>query len=141
MSRKKRFVEELTEADIAILGLNKKNGNSSDFRTRCHVVLLSNKGYEVKDIEKILDLSRGTIYNCFNKWEKDKIEGLKTKPGQGRKPTLSIENSVHVEVVKKAVKEYAEKGTNLLAKIEEELEMEEELSMKILRPFLKKLSR
>lgn len=139
MSRKKRFVENLNTVEIEALEAAIKHGKSAIFRKRCHAVLLSNKGYTVEQIMDILNVVQSTVYNWFNKWAKQGIEGLKTKPGQGRKATLSIDNSDHVEAVKKAVKKTAQEGVNLLATIEQELEMEEQLSMRILSPFLKKL--
>ena len=42
----------------------------------------------------------------------------------------------HIKVVKAAVEKRAKTDANILATIEDELEMEDELSMRILRPFL-----
>lgn len=140
MSRKKSFIAPLTDTERASLVEGKNNGKSSSFRNRCHAVLLSEKGFEISVLQKIFGVQRSTIHNWFKRWREGGIEELKTRPGQGRKPKLSIDNEEHIKVVKTAVKDYAEKGTNLLAQIEQELGMEEELSMKILRPFLKKLT-
>jgi len=139
MSRKKSFVKELTVSEIAVLEQGKKTGKNFSFRTRCHAILLSHKGYEIKDLVKIFDVHRSSIYNWFSLWKSKGIEGLKTNKGQGRKPALCIDNSEHVKVVKAAVKKRAKTGANILATIEAELKMEDELSMRILRPFLKKL--
>jgi transposase len=139
MSRKKSFVKELTVSEISSLEVGKKTGKSFSFRTRCHAILLSHKGYEIGQISDILEVHRSSIYTWFSSWKKDGIQGLKTKKGQGRKPTLCIDNQRHVEAVKDAVKKRAKTGENLLTTIEDELEMEGELSMTILRPFLKKL--
>lgn len=139
MGRKKSFIEDLTAEEKQQLKEGLKNGKSLAFRTRCHAILLSHKGYEIKDIVNIFDVHRGSVYNWFSLWKSKGIEGLKTRKGQGRKPALCIDNSEHVKVVKAAVKKRAKTGANLLATIEKELEMEDELSMDILRPFLKKL--
>jgi len=139
MSRKKSFVKKLIVSEKAELEAGKKTGKSSSFRTRCHAILLSDKGYEIKQIADILDIHRSSIYTWFSNWENNGIEGLKTKSGQGRKPKLCIDNEEHVKVVKSAVKKRATTGENILTTIEEELDMEGELSMTILRPFLKKL--
>ena len=84
-------------------------------------------------------MTRVTVYNWLNRWEESGIAGLRTQPGQGRKPLLQIDNKIHVKAVKKAMKNRAEKGTNFLLQIQEELELEDEVTMKMLRPFLKKL--
>ncbi len=139
MSRKKSFVKELTASEIAALEDGKKTGKSFSFRTRCHAILLSHKGYEISQISDILEVHRSSIYTWFSNWSKAGIQGLLTKKGQGRKPVLSTDNEKHVQVVKGAVEKRAKTGENLLLTIEKELEMEGELSMTILRPFLKKL--
>lgn len=139
MSRKKRYIEKLSEGEKADLEYGKKHGKSEVYRNRCHAILLSNKGYTVDEVMDIFEVVRSTVYNWYNRWDNGGIEGLQTQPGQGRKPSLSIDNAEHVEAVKKAVKKRAEHGANLLATIEEELGMEEQLSMDIVRPFLKKL--
>lgn len=139
MSRKKSFVGKLTVSEKADLEAGKKAGKSSSFRTRCHAILLSDKGYEIKEIADILDTHRSSIYTWFSNWKNHGIEGLKTKAGQGRKPTLCVDNEEHVKVVKEAVKKRATTGENILTTIEEELGMEGELSKTILHSFLKKL--
>lgn len=139
MSRRKRYIENLTAQDIENLEAGFKTGKSARFRNRCHCILLSYKRYDISQLQEIFDQSESTIYNWLNRWDTSGFEGLKTKPGQGRKPALSVDNEKHVEVVKKAVKKRAETGANILSQIEEELDMEGELSMKMLRPFLKKL--
>lgn len=139
MSRKKRFIENLTEEEKASLEAGTKRGRSKVFRNRCHAILLSSRGYSVDEIQDIFQVARSTVYNWFNRWEHDGIKSLSTQPGQGRKPTLWVDNAEHVKAVEKAVKKRAKDGTNLLATIEEELQMENQLSMRILRPFLKKL--
>ena len=139
MSRKNTFISSLTLAEKTALEDGLKNGKSAAFRTRCHAILLSYKRYEPKVISDILDVNRSSVYNWFSAWKTEGITGLQTKAGQGRRPKLSIDNAEHVKVVKKAVKKRAQTGANLITIIEQDLAMEGELSMDILRPFLKKL--
>ena len=138
MSRKKTFVTELNPAEIAQLEEGKKHGKSDAFRTRCQAILLSNKRYTISEITDILSVSRGSVSTWFSAWKKDGLEGLKTKPGQGRKPLLSMDNKDHIEAVEKAVKKSQEKGVNLLAEVDAQLGLNEGLSMRMLRAFLKK---
>jgi transposase len=139
MSRKKRYIKKLSTEEKADLEAGKKYGKSEVFRNRCHAILLSEKGYEVEAIQDIFAVAHSTVYNWLNRWDTGGYTGLQTQVGQGRKPTLSVDNQEHVEAVKRAVKKRAQEGANLLATIEEELALEEQLSMDILRPFLKKL--
>ena len=139
MSRKNRFILKLKKKDKKALKEGWEKGKSISFRKRCHSILLSNNGFTVNEIASFYDVKITSVYNWFNRWEEGGYEALKTQPGQGRKAILSIDNKEHVKVVKKAIKNRAEKGTNFLLQIQEELELEEGLTMKMLRPFLKKL--
>ena len=138
MSRKKTFIAALTPAKIAQLEEAKKHGKSDAFRTRCQAILLSNKGYTIAQIVDILSVSRGSVSTWFSLWKKQGLQGLKTKPGQGRKPLLSMDNKEHVRAVEKAVKKHQEKGVNLLAEVDAQLGLDDGLSMRMLRTFLKK---
>lgn len=139
MSKPKRYISKLSKKEKASLLEGKKRGKSEGFRTRCHGIILSYRGYTTDEICEFFEVTKITVYNWMNRWERSGIEGLKTKPGQGRKPLLQTDNKIHVKAVKKAMKLRAEKGTNFLLQIQEELELEDELTMKMLRPFLKKL--
>ena len=139
MSRKNRFISKLRKKEKKELTDGWQNGKSSAFRKRCHAILLSERGFTSNEIAEFYDVKLNTIYNWFNRWEGGGYELLKTQPGQGRKAILCSDNKEHVKVVKKAIKNRAEKGTNFLLQIQEELELEDELTMKMLRPFLKKL--
>ena len=139
MSRRKAFIENINTEEKAILKYEKKHGKSESYRKRCHAILLSNRGYETKQITEILEVSRGSVFKWFSAWKKSGIEGLKTKPGQGRKSVLCLNNADHVEGVKKAAKKAVEDGENLLVKIQAELELEEPLTKRMLALFLTKL--
>lgn len=138
MSRKKRQIRPLQATEIKDLQAGIKNQKSYQFSHRCHAILLSYEGLEVSELIKVFGVSKNTIYTWFKRYESDGISGLKNKPGQGRKPTLCIDNKEHVEAVEKSVDKVNENGGNLLAEVEQELGLENGLSMKILRSFLKK---
>lgn len=138
MSRKKTFISNVTIAEIAQLEEGKKHGKSDAFRTRCQAILLSNKGYTTTEISAVLSVSRSSVFTWFSAWKKHGFEGLKTKPGQGRKALLSTDNQDHVKAVEMAVKKSNEKGVNLLAEVDAQLGLNEGLSMRMLRAFLKK---
>ena len=138
MSRRRTFISNLEISEIAQLKQEKKHGKSDAFRIRCHAILLSNKGYTASEISEILSISISSVFKWFSAWKKAGFEGIKTKPGQGRKPLLSINNKDHIKAVEKAVKNSNEKGANLLAEVDAELGLNEGLSMRMLRAFLKK---
>ena len=140
MSRKKRFIEGLTEENILELEEGRKRGKTYQFRDRCHCIYLSYLGFEIKDLAVLFGVGQNTIRMWFNSWGKQGISGLKNRPGQGRKAKLSIDNKEHGEVVEKAAKNAAEKGINMLDEVEEKLDIEGGLSKATLNRFLKKKS-
>ena len=140
MSRKKRYIKDLSSANIEQLQYGKKHGKSEAYRTRCHAILLSFQGYDCTQIAQISGVGIRAVYNWLNNWERLGISGLKTIPGQGRKAKLSLENDVHVQVVETATKNAAEKGTNLLNEVIEKINPKDGLSRWTLNRFLRKKS-
>lgn len=138
MSRKKVFIKNLSDTEITMLEEGWKNGKSHAFRNRCQCILMSFKGYQVQQLSNMFSVQKNTIYIWLRSWKKAGIIGILTKPGQGRKPNLCIDNKEHIKVVKKAAKNAAEKGTNMLNEVISELDLKQDISEKTLRRFLKK---
>lgn len=138
MSRGKIYIKDLTNTEISTLEEGWRNGNSHAFRNRCQCILLSHASYDVSALSELFSVSAKTIYQWLKNWKKHGIIGLITKPGQGRKPKLSLDNEEHVKIVEKAVKDAAENGTNMKAQIIEKLDIKEPFSDRTLRRFLKK---
>ena len=111
-----------------------KNGTAHLFRKRCHCLILSNEGYEVKDLAQILDLSANTIYGWLNRWEKKGVVGLRDRAGRGRKPILSVADFTQV---KRRVQENAQQLR--LARLELKEDLERDFSEKTLRRYIKNL--
>lgn len=138
MSRKKVFIENLNNTEKTTLEEGWKNGKSYAFRNRCQGILMSYQGHDAETIAKLFSMTKRTVYEWLKNWKKYGIMGLITKPGQGRKPTLSIHNDNHVNVVEKAVKNAAETGTNMTDEILQKLDIKQGFSQRTLRRFLKK---
>ena len=138
MSRKRINISELSELEKSNLKDGWKYGKSHSFRNRCQAVLLSSENYNSESLSEIFSVRKDTIYTWIKNWKNHGILGLITKPGQGRKPTLSIENETHVKVVEIAVKNAAEKGVNMKDEIIEKLGLENEFSDRTLHRFLQK---
>lgn len=139
MSRKKRFVKELTDTEQLTLEQGFKYGSAPDFRQRCQILLMSHKGYEVKQIANILDISSQTVYSAMKSWRVDGVSGLIRKKGQGRKAILQADNARHVEVTHKAVEKYAQNSKQILQELYAELDIAS-MSKRSLQRFLKKLA-
>jgi transposase len=129
----KKFVE-LNEVKKTTLREGMKNHQAHLFRGRCHCLLLSAEGYEVKDLAAVFPVSQMTIYNWLRRWERGGISGLKDSAGRGRKPILQ---AVDLPQVKARVQENARQLKIARQRLKEELGRE--FSEKTLRRFLKSL--
>ena len=139
MGRKKQFIENLSIEEKTTLKQGYKNSPKSDFRKRCQMVLLSYKQMDVESIKKVTDQSEQTIYKVLAKWRKHGIAGLIRQKGQGRKPSLDINNSNHVKLVEQKVSKEPQNIESLIPEIVKELEVET-FSKWTLKRFLKNLT-
>lgn len=78
-----------------------KSHSKSHFRRRCHALLLSNEGWEVKAIAELYHIRTRSIYTWMDRWRDMGIVGLMILPGRGLRPRLSAMDSTLVETVKK----------------------------------------
>lgn len=111
-----------------------RNGSSHAFRKRCHLVLLKTEKRTSKEVGAIVGLNQVSVNNWLNRYEKEGINGLKTKPGRGRKPIIDPEKDA--EKVRKAVEQERQRLSQ--AKHLLETELDKEFSLKTLKRFLKK---
>ena len=75
---RKRFIQLTTEETIT-LQEGMKNGTAHLFRKRCHCLILSSEGYQVKDLAEVLGVSANTIYGWLNRWEKKGVVGFSAR--------------------------------------------------------------
>lgn len=136
MSRKKRYIK-LTPEQKAALEIAYKTGHSHDFRTRCHCILLSAENWTVNQLIDFFKVSRISIYKWFNRYEAQSIDGLKIRPGRGRKRKLDINNVEHVKLVKACLAKENRSIKELKADLEASLSTE--IGDTTLRDFLKVL--
>jgi transposase len=131
-----RFVK-LTEAELKTLQEGHKNGSQFQFRNRCFCLILSSQGKSVPELTQFFEVSRITIYSWLEAWEKSGITGLMNKPGRGRKPILSVQNSKHVKSVKAAIKRNPQSVKRAVAELESKIGTE--MHPETLKRFLKNL--
>lgn len=137
MSRKKRYIENLTASQISCLEEGFKTGKTHHYRMRCQCILLSYQGKSVNELSDHFGKSIITIYNWFNRWESEGIQGLEIRNGRGRKRKLDFDNSDHVRQVKKSLEIENRSLKQLQADLETKLGFE--ISRSSLRRFLKRL--
>jgi transposase len=130
---KKKFIG-LSEAEKMTLEEGHRNGKTKSFRERCHCLLLSSEGYEVKELARIFRVSEISIYGWFKRWERGGIVSLRDKEGRGRKPILQAED---LGQIKRQVQENAQRLKIAREKLKTELGRE--FSTKTLKRFLKSL--
>ena len=84
-----RYIKGINKERKKLLTRIYKESKSYQVRQRAHCILLSNEGYKIAELMKILGVSRNTIYNWFNHWEALGPLGLYNRAGQGRKKLLN----------------------------------------------------
>jgi len=130
---KKKFIK-LNEAEKITLQEGMKNGKRQPFQQRCHCLLLSSEGYQVKELAVIFRVSETSVYGWLKRWESGGIVGLRDKAGRGRRAILRAEDLPQVKAI---VQENAQALKVARQKLKEQLGRE--FSAKTLKRFLKSL--
>ena len=129
----KTKVIELTKAQREELENGYRNGQTHSFRQRCQVILLKSEERTSIEVVGILGGCEMTVNNWLNRYEKEGIEGLRTRPGRGRKAIL---RAADLEQVKQAVKQSRQKIS--IARAELTTSLGKEFSHSSLKRYLKK---
>jgi transposase len=95
-----RYIE-LSTTEKETLENGHRNHSKSHFRQRCQALMLSNEGWQVKQIAELNHVRTRTIYTWMNRWQDKGVAGLMILPGRGLKPKLSVEDEPMVAMVKK----------------------------------------
>jgi hypothetical protein len=129
----KTKVIELTKVQRAELESGYRNGRTHSFRQRCQIVLLKSEKRTSLGVVGILGGCEMTVNNWLARYEEEGIEGLRTRPGRGRKTILQ---AADLEQVKTAVKQSRQRIA--VARAELEASLGKEFSQSSLKRFLKK---
>jgi len=138
MSRKNKFIEDLTKEQKSSLEKGYKTGKSFFFRRKCHAILLSHSGQTVNELAQFFNVSPISVYNWLKSWKSHGIKGLQLKPGQGRPSKLKMEDKKHVEKVKSLVENEPKNLRRVVGQLKSELDID--LSKRTLQRFLKNLN-
>lgn len=79
----------LTDTQRIELERELKTNNSHSFRMRCQAILLKAAGRKSKDVAQIVGMCHVSVNSWLKRFKTDGLQGLKTKPGRGRKPLLN----------------------------------------------------
>ena len=84
-----KYVSKLSLAEIITLQDMQKNHPIPRIRKRAHMIILSNKGYAIKDIKNICEMTRHTVSSVIDRWERGGIAGLYDGHRSGRPRILT----------------------------------------------------
>ena len=125
----------LTPAQRTALEKGYREGSSHAFRMRCQMILLKSEQRTSAQTADILGCCAVVVNNWIKRFTADGIDGLRTKPGRGRKPILDAEKDL--AQVKAAVK--ANRQRLSLAKTELETALDKKFSHKTLGRYIKNM--
>jgi transposase len=129
-------VVSLKEKERQALEEGLRSGKSHAFRKNCQLVLLKSTARTSKEVGRILQMNAVTVNSWLARYEAAGIEGLRVKPGRGRKPVLDA--VADKAKVRKAVEKERQRLKQAKLLLEEELE--KKFSLKTLQRFLKKVA-
>jgi transposase len=112
-----KYVSEITEAELSTLESAHKNHPVARVRNRGHVIILSNTGYQIKEIVTICRISRYAVSRAINRWEKYGLRGLYDKNRSGRTRILTPEDE---DFVNDMVKKHPRSINRIVGALEEE---------------------
>ncbi len=120
----KTRIIELTDQQRAALENGYRKGKNHVFRLRCKMVLLKCEKRSSVEIAQILGCCEVVINTWLDRFEQEGITGLQTRPGRGRKPKLSTQNSVHLQKVKAEIANHPQSIKTVVAKLEQDLDLQ-----------------
>ena len=130
----KTKVIQLSDPQRQALEDGYRNGKSHAFRERCQMILLKSEKRTSAEIASFLDCHKITVHEWVKRFEAEGIEGLKMRPGRGRRAILQV--STDLGAVRAAVIRSRQRIS--LAKAELETELQKPFSVTTLKRFLKK---
>ena len=130
----KTKVIQLSEEQRQELTDGYRSGKSHAFRERCQMILLKSENRSSAEIARFLDCHKLTVHEWVKRFEAEGIEGLKMRPGRGRRAILSA--ATDLSRVRAAVIRSRQRIS--LAKTELEAELQKPFSTTTLKRFLKK---
>ena len=76
---------KLNEAEREIVEKAIKHDKRGSVRQRAMALHLLHQGHGPTEVAKLVAVSRRTIYNWYEQWQAEGLEGLADRPGRGRK--------------------------------------------------------
>ena len=128
------FTRTVTPENQRLLQRIYRQSRHHAVRQRAHCILLRSQGKRVPELVEIFSVSRKTIYNWFETWERRSMAGLYDRTGRGRKPSFTPEQQ---EQIRQWSQEHPQQLKQVLEKIKAAWEIE--VSQKTVTRVLKRL--
>ena len=133
----KKKIVQLSEEQRTELENGYRNGKSHAFRQRCQMILLKSEKRSSLEVAGIMGCCEMVVNTWQQRFEKEGIEGLKTRPGRGRPAILSQQNPEHMRRVREEIKHHPNSVKTVVARLEEDLDLA--MHPETLKRFLKKM--
>ena len=130
----KTKIVQLSDAQRQELEDGRRTGTSHAFRERCQMILLKSENRTSSEIARFLGCHKITVHEWVKRYQAEGIEGLKMRPGRGRRAIL--QSATDLSRVWAAVIRSRQRIS--LAKAELEAELQKPFSMTTLKRFLKR---
>lgn len=115
--RPMKYIDPLSEFELSTLMTMHKNHKSSRVRKRAHIIMLSSKGYQIKDIAAICQVTRQSVSSYIDSWARFGLAGMYDKPRSGRPRSLTPEDE---EFVKERVQQEPRSVKKIIAVLEDQ---------------------
>ena len=126
----------LSTAVRSALDAGYRTGASHCYRTRCHVIILKSENRSSIDVGSIVGMHANTVNSWVQRYNESGLEGLNTKPGQGRKSMICV--ATDETAIKAMVQEHRQRVS--MAQAEWEAANNKTVSRATFRRFLKELA-
>ena len=133
----KRKIVQLSDEQRHHLEKGYRNGKSHAFRQRCQMILLKSENRSSVAVAGIMGCCEVVVNTWQKRFESEGIEGLVTRPGQGRPPILSQQNPEHLRKVREEIKRHPNSVKSVVARLEQDLDLA--MHPETLKRFLKKM--
>jgi transposase len=127
-------IVQLSETQRQELENGHRTGKTHAFRERCQMILLKSENRTSREIAHFLGCHKITVNEWVKRFEAEGIEGLKMRPGRGRRAILQA--ATDLSRVRAAVIRSRQRIS--LARSELETELQKPFSTTTLKRFLKK---
>jgi transposase len=91
-----KYIESLSHETVKMLERIYRQSEHHQVRQRAHCILMSFQGLTMTQLMALFMVSRKTVFNWFQAWERHKLIGLYNEPGRGRKPLFNPEQKAQI---------------------------------------------